>query len=63
MLPDKCHLGISEQPNGHIADAHVLRSTNTEEGIKLMAYFKVVSLQSLNEKEEIHENPLSGQPT
>jgi len=28
-----------------------------------MAYFKVVSLQSHNEMEEIYENPLPGQPT
>jgi hypothetical protein len=63
MLPDKCHLGILEQLTGHIADAHDLRSTVTEAGIKLMPYFKVVSLQSLDEMEEIHENPLSGQLT
>jgi hypothetical protein len=63
MLPDKCHLGISEQLTGHTADAHDLRSSVTEAGIKLMAYFKVVSLQSVNEMEEIHENSLSGQPT
>jgi hypothetical protein len=28
-----------------------------------MAYFTVISLQSLNEMEEIHETPLSGQST
>jgi hypothetical protein len=63
MLPDKCHLGISEQLTGHIADAHDLWSTVTEAGIKLMANFKVVSFQSLSEMEEIHENSLSRQPT
>ena len=51
MLPDKCHLGILEKLTDHIADAHDLRSTITEAGIKLMGYFKVVSLQSLNEME------------
>jgi hypothetical protein len=63
MLQEKCHLGISEQLTGHIADAHDLRCTVTEAGIKLIAYFTVVSLQSLNKMEEIHENPLSGQST
>jgi len=63
MVPEKCHSGISEQLTGHIANAHDLRCTVTEAGIKLMAYFKVVFLQSLNEMEEINENPLSGQPT
>jgi len=59
MLPEKCHLGISERLTGHTADAHDLRCTVSEAGIKLIAYFKVVSLPSLNEMEEIHENPLS----
>jgi len=63
MLPEKCQLRILEQLTGHIADAHDLRHTVTEAGIKLMAYFTVVSLQSLNKMEEIHENLLSGQST
>ena len=32
-------------------------------GNKTHGLFTVVSLQSLNEMEEIHENPLSGQST
>jgi hypothetical protein len=63
MLPEECHLQISEQLTGHIADEHDLQCTVTEAGIKFLAYFTVVSLQSLNKMEEIHENPLSGQST
>jgi hypothetical protein len=51
-----------EHLTGHIADTHDLQCTVTEVGKKLMAHFKALSLQPLNEMEEIHENPQSGQP-
>jgi len=40
MLPEKSHLGISEQLTGRIGDAHDLWCTVTDVGIKLMAYLQ-----------------------
>jgi hypothetical protein len=63
MLPEKSHVGILEQLTGHIADEHDLQRCTVTESGNLLAYFKVLSLPSHNEMEELQENPQSGQPT